>query len=72
MKDKLKKKYLRIDLDSMMEDGYDFYTEYDIGGLGHYIIIKEEDKEKFLDAFSKRWREKAEEAFYLDEDFKDR
>lgn len=67
----MKKKYLSIDLDSMMEDGYDFYTEYDIGGRGHYITIKEEDKEKFLEAFGKRWIEKAREALYEDEDFEE-
>jgi len=68
----MKKKYLRIDLDGMMEDGYDYYTEYDIGGLGHYIIIKEEDKEKFLNAWCKRWREKAESSLEIDEEFEER
>ena len=48
-----------MDLDSYSEDGY-FYTDYDIGGAGHSITIKVEDKEKFLDAWAKEHREKAE------------
>lgn len=50
---------LRLDLDSMAEEEY-FYTEYDIEGSGHSITIKEEDKEKFLDAWAKVWRNRAE------------
>ena len=44
-------KYLHLDLDALYTDGY-FYTEYDIGGAGHSITIKAEDKERFLDAFA--------------------
>ncbi len=50
---------LRIDLDSMAEEEY-FYTKYDIEGSGHSITIKTEDKEKFLDAWAKVWRDRAE------------
>lgn len=50
---------LRLDLDDLYESGY-FYTKYDIGGEGHYITIKEEDKEKFLDAFAAEFRKEAE------------
>ncbi len=53
-------KELCLNLDSYSEDGY-FYTEYDIGGAGHSITIKAEDKEKFLDAWAKEHREKAEQ-----------
>ncbi len=50
---------LRLDLDSMWEEEY-FYTEYDIEGSGHSITIKTEDNEKFLDAWTKAWRNIAE------------
>jgi len=53
-------KNLTLDLDNLTSEGY-FYTEYDIGGSGHSITIKAEDKEKFLDAFAKEWRERADE-----------
>lgn len=39
---------LRLDLDDLSSEGY-FYTEYDIGGEGHGIIICASDKEAFLD-----------------------
>lgn len=50
---------LELDLDGIYEDGY-FYTEYDVGGCGHKIIINTKDKEVFLDAWAKEWRNKAE------------
>ena len=52
-------KELILELDDLYQDGY-YYTEFDIGGAGHSITIKEEDKDKFLDAFAKEWRDKAE------------
>jgi len=52
-------KELTLNLDSYSEEGY-WYTEYDIGGAGHSITIKAEDKEKFLDAFAKEHRDRAE------------
>ena len=57
---------LRLNLDEFYEcEGDYYYTEYDIGGRGHSIVIKNEDKEKFLDAFALEWRKKAEK--YLEE-----
>ena len=53
-------KKLYLDLDSYSEEGY-FYTDYDIGGAGHSITIKAEDKEKFLDAWAKEHRDRAEQ-----------
>lgn len=55
-------KKLRLDLDSFMEEGYDgIYTEYDIGGEGHYITIESKDKKKFLDAFGKAFSDRAKD-----------
>jgi len=60
----MKKKFgLRLSLDEMFEDSY-YYTEYDKGSEGHYITILAEDKEKFLDAFAKEWRDRAEQSLY--------
>ncbi|WP_409971824.1 hypothetical protein [Bacillus sp. Bva_UNVM-123] len=36
------KKYLTINLDELMDQGY-FYTSFDIGGRGHQITIEEDD-----------------------------
>jgi len=55
-------------LDSMFEDGY-YYTKFDIGGSGHSITIKKADKEAFLDAFAKEWRERAEKGLVPHEEF---
>ena len=52
---------LVLDLDEMYTEGF-YYTEYDIGGSGHSITIKKEDKEKFLDAFAAEWRKRASES----------
>ena len=52
---------LFLDLDELYTTGY-FYTQFDIGGGGHSILIKPEDKEAFLDAFSGEWRKRVEEA----------
>lgn len=41
---------LELDLDEFWQDEY-FYTEYDIGGRGHSIVIDAENKAKFIDAF---------------------
>ena len=54
-------KTLKIDLDSLYEQGY-FYTKFDIGNEGHSITIRESNKEKFLDAFAKEWRKRADES----------
>lgn len=52
-------KVLCLSLDEIWQSGY-FYTDFDIGGTGHYIHIRPEDKEKFLDEFAKVWRNRAE------------
>jgi hypothetical protein len=59
-------KALCLSLDEVWQDGY-FYTEFDIGGMGHYIYIRPEDKEKFLDAFAKEWRDRAKTALTEEE-----
>lgn len=56
---KTEEQNLHLCLDSLFGDGY-FYTEYDIGGEGHGITIKGENKEKFLDAFAAEFRKRAE------------
>jgi len=53
-------KKLRIDLDELYREDYFCHTEYDIGKQANDIVIRTEDKEKFLDAFAKIWRDKAE------------
>lgn len=61
-------KYLKLNLDSLYNNGY-YYTNYDVGEASHSITIKAKDKEKFLNQFAQIWREKAEELLYEDEDF---
>ena len=51
---------LKLSLDDMFQSEY-YYTDFDIGGRGHEIIIGNEDKEIFLDAFAAEWRKRAEE-----------
>lgn len=67
-----KAKKLVLDLDAFSCNGY-VYTKYDLGGEGHRIIINEKNKEKFLDAFAKEYREMAEEALeeYTEDDEND-
>jgi len=43
---------LKIDLDGFWGGDY-FYTEFDIGGQGHFIIIDAKNKEAFIAAFMK-------------------
>ena len=64
-------KKMRIDLDKLYQEKYFSHTEYDVGKQAHDIIIRMEDKEKFLDAFAKIWREKAEKLLeeYNEEDY---
>lgn len=50
---------LRLSLESMFQDDY-YYTDYDIGDSEYEIIIEEQDKEAFLDAFAAEWRHRAE------------
>ena len=51
---------LRLDLDALNEEPY-FGTQYDIEGEGHAITIKKENKNAFLDEYSKTFRDKVEE-----------
>jgi hypothetical protein len=51
---------LELNLDSIWESEY-FYTEFDLGYSGHKIVINENDKENFLDAWASEWRKRAEE-----------
>jgi len=63
-------KVLELDLDDLFQGAY-FYTDYDIGGRGHYINIRAENKEKFLDAMSKEFRKRVEESLEECEDWED-
>jgi hypothetical protein len=53
-------KYLRLELDPLYEEGY-YYTDYDVSGEGHAIVIEAADRDKFLDEFARIWRERAAE-----------
>jgi len=59
-------KKLRLDLDDVFDEY--IYTEYDIGGEGHSVTINEKDKEKFLDAISKEFRDRVKEALCEDDE----
>jgi len=50
---------LRLNLDSLWEEGY-FYTTFDVGGDGHAVTIDTDRKEDFLDAFAAEFRKRAE------------
>jgi len=52
-------KYIHLSLDDLFSDGY-FHTDYDIGGAGHWVIIKAEDRDKFVDAFCAEFRKRVE------------
>ena len=67
---KKKDTYLRLSLDEMNQSEY-FYTEYDVGGEGHYIVIKEKDLTVFLDAWAAEWRSRAREALEKDDEFEE-
>jgi len=58
---------LKLNLDDVIGVAIYFYTEYDVGGEGHAITIEEENKEKFLDAWAKEWRRRAEEGLMKEE-----
>jgi hypothetical protein len=58
---------LRFDLDALYE--YESpSSKYDIGGLHHYIVIEEENKEAFLDEIAKHYQEIFEELLEIEED----
>ena len=54
-------KYLFLDLDEFYTQGY-YYTQFDIGGAGHSILIEAENRIAFLDAFADEWRKLADAA----------
>jgi hypothetical protein len=56
------KKALRLRFDDVYGHGFN-NTEYDKGTEGHTIIIEIKDKKKFLDAFTKRFRNGVEDLF---------
>lgn len=63
--------YLSLDLDEVIGEAEYFCTPEDVGGYAHRIIIKAKDKKKFLDSWSKEWRERAETALQPEPDFKE-
>jgi len=50
---------LKLDLDNLGQQDSP-YSKFDIGGLRHYIIIKKENKNAFLDEIAKNYREMIE------------
>lgn len=62
--------YLRLNLDELWTSEY-FYTNYDVGGESHSIVIKKVDLKKFLNAFAQEWKSRALEALEKDEDFEE-
>jgi len=55
-----KEKLLFLNLDNLYEEPF-CYTDYDIGDMGHGILIKKSDKTKFLNQFAKYWKDIAKE-----------
>lgn len=62
--------YLKLNLDELFSSEF-IYTSYDIGGYGHSVVIREEDKEVFLEEMAQTWKERVQEMLELDEDFED-
>jgi len=52
-------KKLQLSLDGIFQSEY-YYTDYDIEGYGHRIIIEESNRKAFLDAFAAEWRKRAD------------
>ena len=65
----VKTKYLSLDLDEVVAEAEYFCTEYDAGGEAHRIVIEEIDRERFLNAWAKEWRRRAEEALQNESDY---
>lgn len=65
-------KKLQLDLDDLAEQESPS-SQYDIGGLRHYIIIEEKDKEAFLDEVSIAYRKLINDSLeeYKEEDDED-
>jgi len=69
---------LQMDLDEFWSNNESIYTEYDIGSFRRKVVIKLEDKEKFLDVYALEFRLRAEKCLeevlhyeddlYLDKD----
>jgi len=64
------KKYLTINLDELMEQGY-FYTSFDIGDRGHSITIEEDVLEEFLEEFAQITKERVRDLLCEDEEFEE-
>lgn len=56
-------KVIKLDLDTIYEDGFP-YSIFDIGGLGHSMIIKPENREVFLDEITAQYRKLIDESLY--------
>ena len=59
VRDRIMFPYIHLSLDDLFGDGY-FYTDYCIGGGGHWVVVKAEDREKFVDAFCAEFRKRVE------------
>jgi len=69
---------LQMDLDEFWSNNESIYTEYDIGSFRRKVVIKPEDREKFLDKYALEFRLRAEKCLekvlhdeddlYLDKD----
>lgn len=60
--------YLILNLDELFEQEY-LYSDYDIGGRGHSIEVREEDKEKFLEDYACQFKKRVESLLEeIDED----
>jgi len=58
---KKKTKIAKLELDGMFEEFPS--TKYDIGGLGHYIIVLSENKDKAIDDLVAQYRKDLEDNF---------
>lgn len=59
-------KQLWLHLDDLNEEFPS--TKYDIGGMGHHIVINAEDKEKVLDEMAFNYRKELEKMFHEEEE----
>ena len=67
-KEMIKMKKLVLDLDEIFGDIQYPQTQYDIGGLGHYIIINAKDKNKAIDEMVAEFRERLDYGFEEEEE----
>jgi hypothetical protein len=61
-------KYLRLNLDELFSSEF-IYTSCDIGGYGHSVVIRKEDKDEFLEEMAETWKERVALMLEEDEDF---